>query len=94
MALILTIGHSDKYKLESLKDAQQILEILERATPVTDVHWDHRDKCRKQFGNTITIDTAASEKIEISVFNGEPISIEEYQHFVENFVPEKKKEAS
>jgi hypothetical protein len=94
MALILTIGHSYQCKLESMKDAQQLLEILERATPVKDVHWDHRDKCREQFGKTITINTDSNEKIKISMCSGEPISQEDYQQFVENFTPEKQQEAA
>ena len=37
MALILSIGHSNKYQLVNMKDAQHLMEILERATPVKEV---------------------------------------------------------
>lgn len=93
MALILTVGHFDKFKLDSLEDAQKLMEIMSRAKSVKDVS-DMRDEFKAKFGTGMAINHKNIEVFEITFCTGEPVSAEDYQQFVEQFKPKKQQEAA
>lgn len=83
MALILTIGFRVQYKIENMQDAQMLMDILGRATPVDTVSHKHSDKFREKYGNDFFVDRSAGKDIEIKMVNGEPATEKEYQKLME-----------
>jgi hypothetical protein len=88
MALILTIGYGIQYKVESMQDAQMLMDIFGRATPVDSVSHKHSDKFREKYGNDYFAKPAARNEVEIKIVNGEPATEKEYQKLMEQLEAE------
>ncbi|HAU91686.1 MAG TPA: hypothetical protein DCW59_04950 [Alteromonas sp.] len=88
MALILTIGFGIQYKVESMQDAQMLMDIFGRATPVDSVSHKHSDKFREKYGNSFFACPAVRNEIEIKMVNGEPATEKEYQKLMEQLEAE------
>jgi len=83
MTLVLTVGHTDKFQLASAADAQELMKIILRATPVKEVKLAHRDSLLKQFGTTLTVRDEIAEVFSLALNSQEAVSAEQYKAFIE-----------